>query len=122
MKKTKGLPEFIKNECANFDRHYDECVFGYPCKVLADERCSYFEKAVLGTPNYPYRLPGYDYAKLFAQYAEQTGTETKKVAQRHCDCGEPLSKRERYCRKCRERQRRQSYRNHRRSKSLVRHS
>ena len=102
MTTVKGttLMKFIKDECANFDKHYQECVSGGECKVLNGERCGYFEQRVLGTPDYPYRLPGYDYSKLFAQYAEQTGTQKRKVKVRRCDCGAPLRYRQRYCDSC----------------------
>ena len=43
------------------------------------QRCGYFEKCLLGTRDYKYKLPGYDYAKLFAQYADQTGAQTQRV-------------------------------------------
>jgi hypothetical protein len=117
------LIRFIKDECANYDAHYGICLLNdKPCMVLAGTRCGYFERCVLGPPDYPYRLPGYDYAKLFAQYAEQTKANIGKVKQRKCDCGEPLRMRERYCRKCREHKRRESYRNSKKQKRLGVHS
>ena len=35
--------------CANFDYHYDGCLFRDECLVLKGERCEYFERAVLPT-------------------------------------------------------------------------
>ena len=100
MKQTKGLTAFLRDECANYDKHREACLFADSCKVMSGQRCSYFERAVLGPPDYPYKLPGYDYAKLFAQYAEQTGADTQKVKQRRCDCGTPLRHRQRHCDSC----------------------
>jgi len=94
------LVRFVKDECANYDKHYQECMSGKTCKVLNGERCGYFEKVVLGPPDYKYKLPGYDYAKLFAQYAEQTGAESQRVKVRRCACGTPLRHRQRYCERC----------------------
>lgn len=100
MKNQTALTRFVKDECANFDKHYQTCLDDKPCKVLAGERCGYFEKTVLGPPDYKYKLPNYDYAKLFAQYAEQTGAETGTVKQRRCSCGNPLKLRQRFCERC----------------------
>jgi len=100
MGKQEILTRFIKDECANFDGHYQICISDKPCKILNGERCSYFERRVLGPPDYKFRLPGYDYAKLFAQYAEQTGAQKRRVKVRRCECGAPLRQRQRYCEKC----------------------
>jgi len=105
------LTRFIKDECANFDKHDQECLSGGACKVLNGQRCGYFEKAVLEPQGYPYRLPGYDYGKLFAQYAEQTGANKRKVKARRCECGNPLRSRQRYCDGCAEERRRETKRN-----------
>lgn len=99
MKKTY-IERFIRDECSNFDKHYQVCVSDTPCKALNGQRCGFFEKAVLGPPDYKFRLPDYDYQKLFAQYAELTGTEGQEVQIRRCECGAPLSPRQRYCDKC----------------------
>jgi hypothetical protein len=98
--KQTTLTKFIKDECANYNKHYQECLSGDECKVLSGERCGYFEKSVLGPLDYPYRLPGYDYSKLFAQYADRTGAKKRKVKVRRCDCGSPLRQRQRYCDSC----------------------
>ena len=76
------LLRFIKDECANYDKHYQECLSGGECKVLKGRPCGYFEKCVLGPPDYSYRLPGYDYSRLFAKCAEQTGAKKEQVKQR----------------------------------------
>ena len=97
--KQTTLVRFVKEDCANFDKHYQSCL-DKPCKVLSNERCGYFEKVVLGPPDYKYKLPGYDYAKLFAQYADQTGAKSQRVKVRRCECGTPLRHRQRYCEHC----------------------
>jgi len=35
--------------CANYDRHYDGCLFEDTCLVQEGKRCGYFERAVLTT-------------------------------------------------------------------------
>ena len=49
------LTRFVKDECANYDKHYQECLSGGECKIFNGERCGYFEKSVLGPSDYPYR-------------------------------------------------------------------
>jgi len=98
--KNQTLTKFVKDECANYIRHYQLCIDDKPCKVLAGKRCGYFEKVVLCSPDYKYKLPGYDYQKLFAQYADMTGAESKVVTQRRCACGNPLKPRQRFCERC----------------------
>lgn len=115
--RTDYLTRFVKDECANYDRHYQTCIDDKTCKVLGGEQCGYFEKAVLGPPDYKFRLPGYDYQKLFAQYAEQTNTKTQAVEQRRCDCGNPLRPRQRYCEKCSRKRRQQAYREYNRKRA-----
>lgn len=102
MHKTKEttLLNFVKDHCSNFGRYYQLCVNDEPCKVLAGERCGYFEKRVLCPPDYKYRIPDIDYAKLFAQYAQLTGAGTVKVKQRRCECGAPLRPKHRFCGQC----------------------
>ena len=77
MSKTKEttLARFLKDNCASYDKHYQSCLFADSCRVFDGQRCGYFEKCVLGPPDYKYKLPGYDYAKLFAQYADLTKTK-----------------------------------------------
>ncbi len=111
--KNQTLIQFVKDECADYDKHYQRCVWDKPCRVLAGEKCGYFEKVVLCSPDYKYKLPGYDYAKLFAQYAEQTKTKAQAVEQRRCTCGNPLRHRQRYCEKCSKKRRLGTYRENR---------
>jgi len=94
------LTRFLKDNCANFDKHYQKCLFADSCRVFDGQRCGYFERCVLGPPDYKYKLPGYDYAKLFGQYAEQTGAQSQRVKVRLCECGTPLRLRQRYCKVC----------------------
>ncbi len=123
MQKQTTLTRFIKAECSNYDAHYEGCLrHDGPCDVLDGKRCGYFEKCVLGPADYKYRLPGYDYAKLFAQSAEQTKASVGKVKQRCCGCGEPLRLRQRCCEKCRRQHRRASYRESKRRRRLGVHS
>jgi len=119
-KKEKDLTKFLKDNCANWDNYYQSCLFADSCKVFDGQRCGYFEKAVLGPPDYRYRIRGYDYSVLFAQYAEQTGASKRKVEVRRCACGAPLEPRHRYCKQCarirarqanRERQKKHYYQN-----------
>lgn len=98
--KGTALATFVKDECVNFDRHHQTCLDSEPCKVLAGERCGYFEQVVLGSPDYKLRLPDYDYQKLFAEYAERTNAKTQIVRQRRCGCGAPLRFRQRFCDSC----------------------
>ena len=98
--KNQALTRFVKDECANYNRHYQTCLDDKPCEVLAGRRCGYFERVVLCPPDYKFRPPGYDYQKLFAQYAEQTKTDALVVKQRRCGCGNPLRLRQRYCADC----------------------
>ena len=106
----KTLTGFVKNECANYDKHYQSCIWDRPCMVLNGARCGYFEKVVLCPANYKYRLPDYDYQKLYAQYAEQTRTQAGSVDQRFCSCGKPLRPRQRFCGDCTQKRRKDTYR------------
>ena len=108
--KNKGLREFVKDECANYGKPDEACLFGDSCKVMDGQRCDYFEKAVLGPPDYKCKLPDYDYQKLFAQYAEQTKAERQRVNVRRCECGTPLRHRQRYCEGCTLKRRRKTKR------------
>ncbi len=124
MRKIKEttITRFLKDNCANYDKHYQKCLFAESCRVFDGQRCGYFERFILGPPDYKYKLPGYDYSKLFAQYADLTKTKKQRVKVRRCECGTPLRIRQRYCESCskqraktanRERQRKHYY-----SKSL----
>ena len=115
--KQTTLTRFVKDECANFNKHYQACLDDKPCKVLAGERCGFFERVVLGPPDYKYRLPDYDYAKLFGQYAEMTKTDALTVEQRKCDCGNSLRLRQRYCDACSRKRRKDSNRKYNRKRA-----
>ncbi|MHC4071533.1 MAG: hypothetical protein ACYSWW_18400 [Planctomycetota bacterium] len=120
MRQSKGLKVFVRDECANYSKHRETCLFADSCKVMSGQRCSYFERAVLDPPDYKYRLPGYDYGKLFAQYAEQTRTEKQQVSVRRCECGTPLRHRQRYCPDCALKRRRKTKRESQRKCRQVR--
>ena len=54
MKKQHVKTDNKKSEqrnpgCANFDYHYDCCLFRDECLVQMGKRCKYFERAVLPT-------------------------------------------------------------------------
>jgi hypothetical protein len=68
--KDTTLINFMRDECASFSKHYESCIFSDSCKVLDGGQCGYFEHYVLGPSEYRHKLPGYDYPKLYAQYAE----------------------------------------------------
>jgi hypothetical protein len=123
MKTATSLIVFVKAECANYYDGYQLCLLDdEPCDVLEGKRCAYFEKSVLGPPGYPFKQPGYDYAKLFAQYEDIRGTRYVGVRQRLCECGKPLQARQRFCAKCRKTRARSASRErtrkHRHSNSL----
>ncbi len=98
---SKGLKTFAKNECANYWPRENGCIFDKPCSVMNDEPCRYFEKAVLGPPDYKFQLPKYDYSALFKQYAKiNLNYNGFEVNVRRCGCGEILRPRHKYCDKC----------------------
>ena len=115
MKDT--LTRFVKQECANFDRHHQTCIEGMPCKVLGGEWCGYFEKAVLGPPDYKFRLPNWNYAKLFGEYDDLTGRSSEVVTQRLCTCGENVKLRQRFCADCSEERRKTTNRKYNRKRA-----
>jgi hypothetical protein len=47
MKQSKGLAVFVRDECANYSKHDEACLFADFCKVMEGQRCDYFEKAIL---------------------------------------------------------------------------
>ena len=113
---TSALKGFIKDECANYDKHYQSCIWDRPCMVLSSARCGYFEKVVLCPAGYKFRLPDYDYQKLSAQYTEQTRTQAESVNQRLCGCGNPLRHRQRFCDDCTQKRRKDTNRKHNRKR------
>lgn len=126
MKKTKEttLFRFVKDECSNYLTHYGCCMTDSPCLVLDGNRCGFFERNVLGPLDNKFRLPGYDYQKLFAQYADQTGAMTQKIKVRTCPCGcgTSLLPRQRFCDDEKEKRRKASYRKSKSSERLTVHS
>ena len=107
-RRETNLVKFIKDECSNFK----VCE---TCLVMDGKRCNHFEKCVLVLDiDYKYRQPGYDYSKLFAQYAQQTKAKVGKVKTRRCGCGEPVEPRQRLCPACRAKNRRKSKRDYQR--------
>ena len=121
------LTRFVKSECANYDKHYGGCLFRTvkgtpsdnlleeeiskcPCLVLIGRQCGYFEKSVLGPVDYKFRLPNYDYQKLFAEYSEVTGKVFETVSGRQCECGKNLKPRQRFCSTCTKKRRKATYR------------
>lgn len=120
--KQGGLIVFVRKECANCEGETGRCLIrDEKCLVLSGKRCSYFEKVVLGKPNYPFRLPDYDYQKIFDDYSEiNYSFSARLVSVRKCECGQVLPPRQRLCEKCKEKKRRQSYRNARNSKKTSR--
>ena len=103
-----SLGKFIRNECANYNKHYGTCVTDKNCVVEEGKRCGYFERAVLGPKDYRHRLPLVDYEKMFALYSEATGKESETVTGNRCRCGANLPPRKRYCNSCRVKRRRQT--------------
>lgn len=120
-KARKTLRTFIKKECANY--YENGCVYDHPCLVFEGKRCRYFEKAVLGPSDYKFRLPGYDYPKIFKQYAAiHNHLHGIEVELRECECGEVLKLRQRFCDSCSKRRRRDSYRKVRENKRSKRNT
>ena len=101
-----SLISFLKAECANY--YESSCLLSHCCEVLEGRRCDYFERSVMGPLDYKHRLPGYDYSKIFGQYALKTNTVAVKVKTRLCGCGNPLGYRQRLCDDCTEKNRRKS--------------
>ena len=121
-KRTVGLIAFLKGSsspeermpgCANFDHYYGGCLFSDTCLVQEGKRCGYFEKAVLPTAA-DIGLKEH----IYSQYQKHVGIAG--VGQfdsgniRRCpECGAELKPRQRYCDKCRDERRRDSYRRRR---------
>lgn len=129
LKIKAGLKGFVKRWCANITdsggcllcrtacgKEPDQCTFCTDdtygqCKILEGKPCLYFERCVLGRPDYRFPLLHCDYPRLFRQYGELNRRfRAVDVTIRLCDCGEPLSPRRKVCDKCQIRNRRKSYR------------
>lgn len=110
---NRSLGAFAKKQCANWDNHYRVCALDDDkCHILHGEACEYFQKSVLGPPDYPYRVPGFDYEKLYELYAKLNPKFAGSVVEvRRCpDCNEVLEPRRRYCKKCARKRDRESRR------------
>ncbi|MDR4503477.1 MAG: hypothetical protein MRK01_01635 [Candidatus Scalindua sp.] len=114
------LWEFIRQECACLVG--GECIgvdaFGVgfreqgKCRILSSRPCEYFVKAVLPIANV---IGCYD--QVMKQY-QDIDLSIRKEKVRVCSCGAELSKRERFCIRCRKARRRKTDReNHRKSKA-----
>lgn len=103
-KPTATLNSFVKNECANYDRNRNECLHGFKCLVLEGRTCKYFQKSVLGPPDYKFRVAGYDYETIFRQYSEikkNLKGEIHKLNVNTCnECGNAIPPGFSYCEKC----------------------
>jgi len=109
---ARTLKQFLI-ECANY--HQGECrIQDTVCIILTGERCDYFERSVLGPPDYRYPIPDVDYPAIRAQYADQTGAKIEKSRQRLCQCGNPLLPRQRLCGNCRRKSRKSTMREYQR--------
>lgn len=107
--KHKTLISFLKNMCVNY--YNNNCLLSNFCEVIEGRRCGYFEKRVLGSTDYKYRLPGYDYSKIFGEYIERTGAKIGgKVETRNCTCGKPLGYRQKLCDTCKKKNRKKTSR------------
>ncbi len=122
-RKTIGLIAFLmgstspKNKmpgCCNYDHDSGGCLGKDHCFVKQGERCEYFEKVVLPTSADSGRKE-----LIYSLYQKHVGIaeddlliNTANI--RPCpDCGAELKPRQRYCDDCRNKRRRQSYRNSR---------
>lgn len=116
-KTLSGLRAFVKDQCVNLVS--GGCLFEGECLVLTGKRCQYFERAVLGPADYKYRVPGYDYEKIFEQYGRINFSFLNKTVKiRRCECGATLNPRQRCCEKCARRKRRESQRKYNRKRTV----
>ena len=118
MKKHETrLSAFVRKECANHDSYYGGCLFATECSVLTSRPCRYFERSVLGPPDYPYKTAGYDWGKLFAEYGTiNSRFSGRGVTVRRCECGAVLGVRKKVCDTCRKTRRRATYRDSQRKR------
>jgi len=104
----------VQRECANFA--FNGCTMrdstGNDCLVRDGERCDYFERCLLPLENQasPPAEP-----KLQAQRKRDCGEYRDRhllraEAERSCECGAPLAKRQRFCTACKTKKRRETYR------------
>lgn len=131
---SNSLTSFIRSECACWYSYGKRCIginalnvpftAEEPCWVMFGKPCNYFKKYVLCEPDYKY--PPYafqqnpDYEKKVRRLYGKIDNEEVEITGRRCtgiyegkECGAPLLPRRRYCNKCRNRRREDSYRKHR---------
>jgi len=116
--------------CSGIDFHKDGSPFrfrseGAQCLLKANQRCSYFETAVLpmgDSEEWQKKYPGD--AKAFAEGADRYFRRHSGIAglapkARRCpDCGTPIGPRKRYCALCADRRSKESDRNYQSKKAL----
>ncbi|MHC4417864.1 MAG: hypothetical protein ACYSU6_04675 [Planctomycetota bacterium] len=124
-----SLTKFVKAECACWTGWpEEEClgvdVFSDPfrepgkCWVLKRKACWYFKDCVLGPEDYKYphlcfvKDPAFE-KRVRSEYRKIDTTVVEADARRCPDCGAALIPRQRFCGKCRNKRRQQSYRNSR---------
>lgn len=96
------------------------CRGGGSCLIMQGKPCHFFKTAVfpICDPAYKYATETGKYKKLLALYKEIdpdiVGTEAEV---RRCECGTPLKPRQRFCAKCSQKRRRQTYRNSRQKRA-----
>lgn len=118
-----GLKEFIRGSSDPKDNmpgcdSYGCCLLATLCLVEQGKRCGYFERAVLPTVS---GLRGGD--KILNEYQNRCRVsgvlKIKMATVRFCQCGQPILPGRRFCDKCKQRKRQQTYRNSRqKSQSL----
>jgi len=104
---ANSLRHIIHNECANWISASCLTTTDHSCCALAGERCAYFERAVA-----PLAI---EHPKEFGPAVREYNRALKAGgvklgAVRHCDCGEPLPPRKRYCETCAAKRRREQTR------------
>ena len=125
---SRFLSAFVRAECANY--RSEKCIFnhGGACPVMRGQKCNIFYRTMLIASSQ--RLPGEhdyfgscvaplaekkpehvaaanEYIKLCAQTVK---TKPVIISERHCACGEPLTRKKRVCDKCRRKRLNQSQR------------
>jgi hypothetical protein len=114
MKKIVRLSTFIKGDhqnavpgCANY--YNGECVYDCACKIEKGKRCAYFERSVL--PVAAQLGIGGIIGDAYSDKVGLIGLRPKMTKDaRRCPCGEILQPRQRFCKKCAERRRKDTYR------------
>lgn len=99
--------------CSNYDRHYEVCMDGNPCRVMEGKRCRYFEKAVLPIA----QESGRD--KVLDEYNSLADTlflSSSKICEM---CSAPVQGRNRFCDKCKKKRTREYQRQWRNSLSQM---